>query len=416
MASFPAMPRRTVSAIARLRDLARLACIASLASIASAASTGCNGHAATDPTTAAGASLAARPAPTRADPSAPAEADRPATAPTLEAAAAPEPAPATTPSDAGTPGPVSPLGDDQRARFLAGEDDELAPTPIHYVKSNEVRHDVFFPYVAGLGGAYVGVGSDQNYTMIAAARSELVFLLDIDRRVVDLHRIYGVLITASEDAEALLARFTPEGEAESLQLLEAAFADLSASERRRLTTAYRGSRETVLRHLRLVIRRSRGGEPTGWLSSPVMYEHIRALWTSGRVRPMGGDLTGPNALQTVGRVAADLGAPVRVVYFSNAEEYFKYSPAFTANVLALRGDERSVVLRTIYSSEWEHADQLWAYQVQPLADFQARLGERKNRSRNPMLKYAEQDGTLRRDTGVKGLSLIALEPASAEGG
>src|SRR5690606_26301212 len=136
----------------------------------------------------------------------------------------------------------------------------------------------------------------------------------------------------------------------------------------------------------------------------------------GRVRTMGGDLTGARALQTVGKVAADLGVTVRVVYFSNAEEYFKYTPAFTANIKALGGDERSMVLRTIYSSEWEHADQLWAYQVQPLADFQARLDERKNRSRNPMLKYAEQDGTLRRDTGVKGLSLIGIEPTSAEGG
>ncbi|MEZ4451527.1 MAG: hypothetical protein R3B09_18800 [Nannocystaceae bacterium] len=374
---------------------------------------GCTGRTSTDPTTAADGPRSAQgpvTPPVEATPS-PAPAPAAEVEPAVAAApAAPVAAPITRPD------PLAPLSDDQRARFLAGEADALAPTPIHYVKSNEVRHDVFFPYVEGLGGAYVGVGSDQNYTILANARAELVFLLDIDQRVVDLHRIYGVLIAASPTPEALHARWSAEGEAESLTLLDAAFADLPAAEQKRLRLAYRGSRETVHLHLRLVIKRQREGAPTGWLSSPAMYDHVRALWLAGRVRTMGGDLTGTRTLQTIGKVAADFGAPVRVVYFSNAEEYFKYTPAFIANVLALQGDERSVLLRTIYSKDWEHADQLWAYQVQPLADFQARLGERKNRSRNPMLKYAEQDGSLQRVTAVKGLSLLGVAAATAEGG
>jgi hypothetical protein len=84
-----------------------------------------------------------------------------------------------------------------------------------------------------------------------------------------------------------------------------------------------------------------------------------------------------------------------------------------ANVEALAGDDDAMVLRTIYSKKWVHADQLWAYQVQPLADFRARLADRKNRSRNPMLRYAEIDGSLDKDTGVKGLSLIKLAPRGA---
>ncbi|HEY8378164.1 MAG TPA: hypothetical protein VIK91_16830, partial [Nannocystis sp.] len=86
---------------------------------------------------------------------------------------------------------------------MAGPEDILEKTPIHYVKSNEVRHDVFFPYVAGKGGAYIGVGSDQNYTVAAAAGSELMFLLDIDQSVVDLHRCYEPLIEASPDPRTL---------------------------------------------------------------------------------------------------------------------------------------------------------------------------------------------------------------------
>ncbi|MCA9690285.1 MAG: hypothetical protein KC636_11795, partial [Myxococcales bacterium] len=80
-----------------------------------------------------------------------------------------------------------------------------------------------------------------------------------------------------------------------------------------------------------------------------------------------------------------------------------------ANIAGLAGDEQSVVLRTIYSKEWIHADMLWAYQVQRLADFQRRLEIPENRSRNPMFKIAEQAGELDKETGVKGLSLLGAD-------
>jgi hypothetical protein len=126
---------------------------------------------------------------------------------------------------------------------------------------------------------------------------------------------------------------------------------------------------------------------------------------------MGGDLTGANSLQTAAAAARALGIPFRVIYFSNAEEYFDYSRQFIANINAFPVEDSTVVLRTIYRKDWVHADQLWAYQVQPIVDFKRRLGERKNRSRNPMLRYAELDGTLNKETGTKGLSLIALPVA-----
>ena len=306
---------------------------------------------------------------------------------------------------------LTPLTAEQRSTLLAGAEDTLAPTPIHYVKSNEVRHDVWFPYIRGVGGAYLGVGSDQNYTVAAMARSELMFLSDIDRSVVDLHRIYELLIEASETPEALHARFDRAQEDASAVLLESGFAGLPEPERRRLVRLYRNARETVLVHLRHVIKRERGEVPTTWLSDPAMYQHIRALFLADRVRPMGGDLTGASSLQTAAAAARAIGVPFRVIYLSNAEEYFDYSKQFIANFNALETEDGSVLLRTIYSKDWVHADQLWAYQVQPLADFKRRLGERKNRSRNPMLKYAELDGTLERDTGTKGMSLISMAVA-----
>lgn len=338
----------------------------------------------------------------------------PAPQPVLAAIHAPPPAAsppaAEPPPPAPTPDPpqaLTALTAEQRTTMRAGPEDPLTPTPLHYVKSNEVRHDVWFPYIAGKGGAYLGVGSDQNYTLAAVARSELVFLADIDQAVVDLHRNYEVLIEASPDPAALVEKFQPGATEPSIALLTAAYADLPEPERRRLTRSYRNSRETVRVHLERVIKRKQDGEPTSWLSDPILYDHIRALFQADRVRPMAGNLTGPSALKSAGAAARAMGVPVRIIYFSNAEEYFMYIPAFVANVEAQIGDDSSVVLRTIYSKEWVHADQLWAYQVQPLADYKARLARRIN-GRNSLLIRVASDGTLNKDTGTKGLSLISM--------
>ncbi|MEZ4384575.1 MAG: hypothetical protein R3A79_24820 [Nannocystaceae bacterium] len=375
---------------------------------------GCGGHANQDPTTSASASLTAHQGAQEQDPATPAPAPADvAPAPADDDDAADDAAPERTALDAGD---LRPLTEDERARFFAGDGDTLAPTEIHYVKSNEIRHDVWFPYIAELGGAYVGVGSDQNYTLIATAKSDLVFLMDIDRRVVDLHAIYGILIAASEDAETLFNRWDSANAEASLALIEAALEGADEDERRRMIRSFKGSRETVYRNLRHVLSRTRDGAPTSWLSNPEMYDHIRKLWLAGRVRTLGGNFVGDAGLQTVGKVARDLGIPVRVLYMSNAEEYFRYTDAFATNIKALVGDDKSIALRTIYSKDWEHADNLWGYQVQPLADFQARLDDKKNRSRNPMLRYAEQDGTLQRTTSVSGLSLLAVPEAPLAGG
>jgi hypothetical protein len=297
------------------------------------------------------------------------------------------------------------LSEAQRATLLAGPEDPPIPVEIHYVQSNETRHDLFFPYIAGKGGAYVGIGSDPNYTMMAASGCDLAFLMDIDYRVVDLHRIYEVLLPRSETPRDLIDFFAAEAKADTMALLDEAFANLEHAERRRVVRGYKVGRETVRKHLERVVSRHRDGRPTSWLSDPEMYAQVRALFREGRVRIMSGDLTGTASLKSVAKAARMLDVPVLLLYVSNAEEYFKYTRQFAANIEALPITEDSVILRTIYSKEWEHAD-LWAYQVQPLSDMKKRLRNRQNRSRRPMLRLAERDGTLQRDTGRKGLSLV----------
>ena len=279
---------------------------------------------------------------------------------------------------------------------------------MHYVQSNETRHDLFFPYVENVGGCAIGVGSDQTFTAAAKARSTVLFMMDIDRRVVDLHLMHRVFVLASETPEDNWAWWDAKNADEAKALLEEKLAadGVDATTLKRTLRGYNAYRETVYRHLRRVINRERDGEKVTWLSDPEMYAHIRSLYQAGRVRVMQGNLAGSNSMRTAAKACQELGETMRVVYMSNAEEYFSYTADFVANIEAQPIDDKSVLLRTIYSKKWEHAD-LWAYQVHKLSDFKTRLADKKNRKRTAMLRYAQKDGGLERESlSIEGFSRI----------
>ncbi len=320
------------------------------------------------------------------------------------------------------PAPVDPWGPisaDQEKILWAGDEETRINTPEHYVKTNERRHDVWFPYIADKRGIYVGVAADQNYTLMAVAKAEFAFLVDLDWRVTELHRAYEVLIEASETPASLLDRFLAKNADASVELIEAGLADLDPEIRKQALISWRAARETVYLHLQNVIARDQDGANTSWLSNPDYYAHVRKLYLGDRIRMLVGDLTGPKTLQTVATAAKGLGLPVQVLYLSNAEEYYDYTTQYRSNIGALEIADDSVILRTIYNKEWVHADALWNYQVQPLADYQTRLTEKKNSGRNNMLRHADAADQLERNNPqVSGLSRvnIAILPGWGEGG
>jgi|GEM_PF-1725292 len=323
-------------------------------------------------------------------------------------AAVPEPEPEPEPEPTFGPAQLTALSDTQLQRLHEGAEDPPIPVEIHYVQSNEKRHDLFFPYIEDVGGCAIGVGSDQTFTVAAKARSTFLFMMDIDRRIVDLHLMHRVFILEAETPEDNWAFWDAKNAESSKALLEAKLPDygLDAATIRRTLRGYHAYRETVYRHLRRVIGRQRDGKNVTWLSDPQMYAHIRALYQTGRVRVMQGNLAGEHSMRTAATACEALGETMRVIYMSNAEEYFTYTPDFVANIEAQPIDDKSVVLRTIYSKKWEHAD-LWAYQVHTLSDFKTRLGDRRNRKRSAMLRYAMKDGGLERESlQIEGFSRI----------
>ncbi len=219
--------------------------------------------------------------------------------------------------------------------------------PFPYVKANEGRTHVWAPFITNLGGAYLGVASDQNYSLIAAARSELAFLMDYDPRVVALHRRLRALILHSETPEAFIARFAPEAQRDSLAILDRVYAetpDLLA-----LKAGFRANREELHAYYQAQLDRPPRGQPAdfGWLR-PDHYAYIRALYLQDRIIPIKGDLMGERTITAVATAVRAADLPLRIVYLSNAPTAWggQITPGYRRNLLALPLDDRSVVLQT----------------------------------------------------------------------
>jgi hypothetical protein len=75
------------------------------------------------------------------------------------------------------------------------------------VTSNESQHYLFMPYIKNLGGAYVGVAAEANYSFIAYSKSRFAFLLDYDVHVVRLHRMIKALVKDAATPKEFIARF-----------------------------------------------------------------------------------------------------------------------------------------------------------------------------------------------------------------
>ncbi|AKF04128.1 putative lipoprotein [Sandaracinus amylolyticus] len=250
---------------------------------------------------------------------------------------------------------------------------EVVPEPDeHYPGSNEWRHDLFFDAIRDVGGAFVGVGTDQCYTLAAVQGASLLWIVDYDPLVARVHRMYGALVRASPTPDVFLARFTDAAADDTRTLLEGALA--SDPERVEIVRTLRRNRARFEGYLRHVASLRRDGRATSWLSDPALYARVRALFESDRVIVRTGDVTARTTLRAVGAASERLGTPVRVLYLSNAEAFFGYTRDLAANVEALPTDARSVVLRTFRHPRAVYpAGDTWHYLVQTTSDFEARL-------------------------------------------
>jgi hypothetical protein len=248
------------------------------------------------------------------------------------------------------------------------------------------------------GGAYLGVGPEQNFTYIAALRPKIAFIIDIRRQNLVEHLMYKALFELSADRADFISRLfsrkrpsglDSEATAERLfQAFEAAAADerlfdsnlqaivesltvrhrmpLSARDLTSLRYVYatffqegpglnyspKGSLDPEMPTYRALMTQTDGrGEHHSYLASEERYAFVRKLEGDNLVIPVVGDFGGPTAIRDVGRYLASHGATVTAFYLSNVERYLfdrrRSWRRFYMNVALLPYDDKSIFIRAI---------------------------------------------------------------------
>jgi hypothetical protein len=272
--------------------------------------------------------------------------------------------------------------------------------------SNERSYlDVVPALISGnvVGGAYIGVGPDQNFSYITRVRPAMAFIIDIRRDNLLLHLLFKALFsratTRAEYVSLLTGRSPPEPRdrwadaplSDILEYIERADADdrNSSPLRRKLdeTIASFGiplSREdfaTIARFHRafidsgtqlqfnshgrpprpsyptfreLLLATDRAGRVGSYLAMESDYQFIRAMQKRDAIVPVTGNLSGEHALLAIGRLLRERGEQVSAIYVSNVEDYLFREGAFarySRNLGQLPRNARSVIIRSVFGAD-----------------------------------------------------------------
>jgi hypothetical protein len=252
------------------------------------------------------------------------------------------------------------------------------------------------------GGAYLGVGPEQNFSYIAAIDPEIAILVDIRRDNVLEHLIFKALFAESanrfEYACLLFGRPVPndleamtgaavEGLIEYLDQtpatrasrraardrvdraihgfgLELDDADLATIDRfhgefidagldLRFRSHGRAPRFYYPTYRDMLLEVDRRGRRANYLASEKLFRTIQTLQRQDRIVPVVGDLAGDHALRAIGKYLSRRGSTVSAVYTSNVEFYLFGSGSFVRFIDNLRHlpiDDRSVIIRSVFHS------------------------------------------------------------------
>ncbi len=247
---------------------------------------------------------------------------------------------------------------------------------------NFVSNEDSYPRVTGevarrapKGGVYLGVGPDQNFTLIAAARPPLALIADFRRRNLLVHLLHKALFTLSADRVSYLSRLTArdpgavpadpggaelaeafarvpfdrqkldrvneevvallrplgvvrDGEWAELSTIQARIAGPGVNVRFLALTMY----PTLAR---LMATTDREGGPAHLLAAGEHYRFVRTLQETDRLIPVVADLAGETALPALGDWLRGLGLKVGVFYVSDVEFFLLRGGRFDAYVANL---------------------------------------------------------------------------------
>ncbi len=253
------------------------------------------------------------------------------------------------------------------------------------------------------GGAYIGVGPEQNFTYIAKVRPQIAFIVDIRRQAVIQHLLYKAVFHMSESRAQFLSlllsrpldgKSAPGSGSSVGQLLDyfraapalpGAYSEnlsrvrymiehefrfpLSPKDRTMLeyvySMFYQAGLEISFRSgtasmgglyggfpslADLIAERDLDGNLGNFLTSDADFRFVRSLQLRNRIIPVVGDFAGTKALAGVGEYLQKNRYTVRAFYTSNVEQFLFQNGVFdhfVENVRKLPTDEDSVIIRSV---------------------------------------------------------------------
>ena len=266
------------------------------------------------------------------------------------------------------------------------------------------------------GGAYIGVGPDQNFSYIAQIRPAIAFIVDIRRDNLLLHLLFKALFSAAQNRTEYLSLLTgrpapPRVETwrdASLDRIVAYMdetkpnntvverisrrvrddvarygvsltaADFATIERfhsafvnsglsLKFESRGRPPRAVYPTYRDLILATDRAGRSWNYLATEDDYQFVRSLEMQDLIVPVVGDLGGVHALAAIADLLIQRGDHLAAFYISNVETYLygeKYAQ-FVKNVQRLPRDTRSIIIRatfraSISASELQSANEFVA--------------------------------------------------------
>ena len=250
------------------------------------------------------------------------------------------------------------------------------------------------------GGAYIGVGPDQNFTYIADVRPSIAFIVDVRRDNLLLHLLFKALFALSRTRVEYLAHLTgrpipPDLDAWRTRPIDRliAYIDGAASTPAGVEALRRRVDETIARtgvplssgdsatidrfHRRFIADglslkfQSLGRAPQeyyptyrdllrdvdesgrqgNYLALEDAFQFVKGLEARDLIVPVVGDLAGPSAVAAIGNVLGARRERLSAFYVSNVEFYLFRQGAFArfaANLGRLPRTANSVIIRSIF--------------------------------------------------------------------
>jgi hypothetical protein len=274
------------------------------------------------------------------------------------------------------PGSLAPLTEAQLAIFHGSVEDETPEwrggiteelANLHYLSGNEKSLDAFHATLtARQGGGYVGVGTDQAYIFTGWGRFELAWLTDYDPAVKEVHELYRLFILASPTPAEFIALWDKESREQAHAVIAAGVTHHERAAQ--LRAWYRSASPRIRTRFAVVNRRMAKAGVRTFLEDQAQYDYVRTMLEQRRMRPMVVDLHADQGVSALAEASRQLGVPIRVLYLSNAEQYWKrYPKQYRANVAAISFADDGVVLRTILSPR---INDDYRYNVQAGASYQ----------------------------------------------